>query len=99
MKKRWRILNNGFYQRDIEICEKIFVTCCCLNNFLLDLMEKSNIRIGRGGPMGDDGLWLSGPKEIDAEDTDRVLSTQFIQRRNLLVKHLHYYRQKGEITE
>jgi hypothetical protein len=99
MKKRWRILNNGFFQRDIEICEKIFVTCCCLNNFLLDLMEKSNIRIGRGGPMGDDGLWLSGQNTVEAEETDRVLSTQFIQRRNLLVQHLHYYRQKGAITE
>ena len=49
--------------------------------------------------MGDDGRWLSGQNTIDAEETDRVLSTQFIQRRNLLVKHLHYYRQNGAITE
>ena len=100
MKKRWRILNNGFYQREIGICEKIFVTCCCLNNFLLDLMEKTNVRIGRGGPMNDDGIWLSGgPRDIEPEDTDRVLSAQFIQRRNLLVTHLHLYRQKGAIPE
>jgi hypothetical protein len=26
----------GFHYRDINICEKIFVACCCLNNFLLD---------------------------------------------------------------
>jgi hypothetical protein len=49
--------------------------------------------------MGDDGLWLLGQNTVEAEETDRVLSTQFIQRRNLLVKHLHYYRQKGAITE
>ncbi len=62
-------------------------------------MEKANVRIGRGGPMGDDGLWLSGPKEIESEETDRVLSAQFIQQRNLLVKHLQLYHQKGTITE
>ena len=26
LKKRWKVLNNGFYQRNIKICEKIFVT-------------------------------------------------------------------------
>jgi len=63
-------------------------------------MEKTNVRIGRGGPMNDDGIWLSGgPRDIEPEDTDRVLSAQFIQRRNLLVKHLHLYRQKGAIPE
>ena len=65
----------------------------------MDFTSVCYIWIGRGGPMGDDGLWLSGQNTIDAEETDRVLSTQFIQRRNLLVKHLHYYRQKGAITE
>jgi hypothetical protein len=98
IKKRWRILNNGFYQRDIVKCDKIFVTCCCLNNFMLDLMERTNVRVGRGAPMGDDGIWLSGPRDVEPEETDRVLSTLFDQRRNLLVNHLYLFRKKGNIS-
>jgi hypothetical protein len=60
LKKRWRVLNDGFYYRDINTCEKIFVTCCCLNNFLLDLMKRNNVRVGREGPIGNDGIWLDG---------------------------------------
>ena len=98
IKKRWRILNNGFYQRDMVICDKIFVTCCCLNNFMLDLMEKTNVRVGRGHPMGDDGIWLSGPRDVEPEETDRLLSMQFEQRRFLLVNHLYLYRKLGNIS-
>jgi hypothetical protein len=47
-KKRWQILNNGFKYRDINICEKIFINCCCLHNFFLDLMEQNTVRVGRG---------------------------------------------------
>jgi hypothetical protein len=39
---------------------------------------------------------LSGPRDVEKEEMDRVLSTQFDQRRNLLVNHLHLFRQKGE---
>ena len=92
------MLNNGFFQRDMEKCEKIFVTCCCLNNFMLDLMEQTNVRVGRGSPMGDDGIWLSGPRDVEPEETDRVLSAQFDQRRNVLVNHLHMFRLKGNIS-
>ena len=60
LKKRWRILNNGFFHRDMVICEKIFITCCWLNNFMLDVMERTNVRVGRGAPIGVDGIWLSG---------------------------------------
>ena len=98
IKKRWRILNNGFYQRDIVKCDKIFVTCCCLNNFMLDLMERTNVRVGRGDPMGDDGIWLSGPRDVEPEETDRLLSMQFEQRRFLLVNHLYLFRKLGNIS-
>jgi hypothetical protein len=99
IKKRWRILNNGFYQRDMVLCDKIFVTCCCLNNFMLDLMEKTNVRVGRGDPMGDDGIWLSGPRRyVEPEETDRLLSMQFDQRRFLLVNHLYHCRKLGNIS-
>ena len=96
LKKRWRVLNDGFYYRDINICEKIFVTCCCLNNFLVNLMERSNIRVGRGVPIGDDGIWLDGHTTNHSTDTsDLALSKQFAERRSLLAKHLHVFRQKG----
>ena len=98
LKKRWRVLNDGFYYRDINICEKIFVTCCCLNNFLVDLMERSNIRVGRGVPIGDDGIWLDGHTTNHSTDTsDLALSKQFAERRSLLAKHLYVFRQKRAI--
>ncbi len=40
--------------------------------------------------MDDDGIWLSGPRDVEPEETDRVLLTQFDQRRNLLLKFLFY---------
>jgi len=39
MKKRWKILNNGLMYRDIKVCEKIFVTCSCLHNMLVENMK------------------------------------------------------------
>ncbi len=77
-------------------------------------MERSNVRVGHGAPIDNDGIWLSGmteeeqeqeemdeeDKEDDSEeesDEDRKLSQAFLQRRGLLVKHLHLFRQKGEI--
>ncbi len=64
LKKRWRVINNGFFHREMEICSNIFITCCWLNNFLLeDVMERSNVRVGRGAPIDDDGIWLSGMME------------------------------------
>ena len=94
LKKQWKVLNNGFYYRDIQTCEKIFVTCCCLNNFLVDLMERSDIRVGV--LIGDDGIWLDGHTTNYSTDTsDLALSKQFTQRRSLLAKHLHVFRQKG----
>ncbi len=98
IKKRWRILNNGFYQQDMALCEKIFVTCCCLNNFMLDVMEITNVRVGRGAPMGDDGIWLSGPRDVELEEMDHCLSMQFEQRRMLLVHHLYQQRKLGKMS-
>jgi hypothetical protein len=41
---------------------------------------------------------LSGPRDVEPEETDRVLSTQFDQRRNLLVNHLYLFGKKGNIS-
>ena len=91
-------MKNGFYQRDIVICGKIFVTCCCLNNFMPDLMERTNVRVGHGAPMGDDGIWLSGPRDFEPEKMGRLLSIKFDRMRNLLVNHLYLFRRLGNIS-
>jgi hypothetical protein len=92
------VLNNGFYYWDINIYENIFVTCCCLNNFLLDQMERSNVRVGCGLPIGDDDIWLDGhttppPKDV----TSAALSIKFRKRQSLLANHLYVLHWKGSI--
>ena len=62
---------------------------------MLDPMERTNVRVGHGSPMGDDGIWLSGPRDVKPEEMDCVLLTQFDQRRNLLVNHQKKNSQKG----
>jgi len=105
LKKRWRILSGGFFYRDIKTCEKIFVTCCWLHNFLLDLMDGTNVRICRGAPASrDDGVWLSGEREEVALErpntiSDRILSEEFSHRRIQLVEHLYHFRLHGPIAE
>ena len=77
------------------------MTCCWLNNFLLDLMERPNVHIGRGAPVGDDRVWLSGlllqePAQ-DSDDIDRILSEQFAQGCSQLVLHLQMFRRNRTI--
>ena len=64
-------------------------------------MEREKSLIGRGTPIGDDGMWLSCNVNVNVEDAslDRVLSADFIHRRNVLVRHLHVFCQKGNIQE
>ena len=57
LKKLRKVLNNGVLFHGIAVCEKMFTTCCCLHNFLLDLMERSKVCAGRGGPLTDDGFF------------------------------------------
>ena len=54
LKKRWKVLNNGFKQRDIVKCKQIFIACCVLHNFLLDLMVRNHVRAGHGYPINND---------------------------------------------
>jgi hypothetical protein len=65
---------------------------------MLDLMDLTNVRVGPGSSMGDDRIWLSGPRDVKPEETDRVLLAQFDQRRNLLVNHLHLFCLKDNIS-
>ena len=97
LKKRWRILNNGLQYRDISTCEKIFVTCCCVHNFLLDQSERGTSTVGRGRPIGDDGVYLDGHTDPPVLSRDTALSIQFGKRRSLLADHLKMFRSLGKI--
>ena len=96
LKKWWQVLNDGLHYCDINKCERIFNACCCLNNFMLDQMERNSVQVGRGAPIGTDGIWLDG-NTVATEATDIMLSMQFVKRRSLLAKHLLILLKKGPI--
>ena len=96
LKKRWQVLNDGLAYRDINKCERVFNACCCLHNMMLDQMERNTVRVGRGAPIGTDGIWLDG-STVATEATDIMSSLQFAKRRSLLAKHLLVLRKKGPI--
>ena len=99
MKKYWRVLNNGILFRYIDVYNKVFMTCCCLHNFLLNLMERHNTRAGRGGPLENDGIWLSGNTATDHDvKTNAILSNKFVRRRAILAMHLRVLREIGPIV-
>jgi hypothetical protein len=76
--KKWGVMNCGMLYQDIGVCEKIFVACCCLHSFLLEVMEHNNVHIGRGAPLGDDCMWLDGhTTPLDKRESDHVDALQF----------------------
>jgi hypothetical protein len=99
LKKRWRVFNNGILFRDIDVCDKVFTTCCCLHNVLLNLMEKHNVWVGRGGPLENNGIWLSGNTATDHDvETNTILANKFVRRRAILAMHLRVLRDIGPIV-
>ena len=98
LKKRWQVLNDGLHYCDIRTCERIFNACCCLHNFMLDQMERNRVRVGRGAPIGTDGVWLDG-NTVATEATDVMQSMQFAKRRSLLAKHLYVLCKHGPILD
>ncbi len=73
------------------------MTCCCLHNYLLDIViqRRNDVRVGRGYPIGDDRLWLDGNTPIDKSKTERFLAIKFGQRRSILAKHLRFFLREG----
>ena len=43
---------------------------------MLDQMERNTVRVGRGAPIGTDGIWLDG-NTVATEATDVMWSLQF----------------------
>jgi hypothetical protein len=100
LKKRWKVLNHGFKFCKMEQCKKVFIACCILHNFLLYMMVWNNVRVGRGYPIGDDGVWLDGHTvNIDTNASESFLLIQFGMRRSLLANHLCVFCEKGPIIE
>lgn len=109
MKKRWKVLDHGFKFRSMAICEKIFYTCCCLHNEMLDMMESrtTRYRVLRGLANETDGMWLSdgcdGVQYSLEEETDndynrkqkRLLAIKWAERRRRLAEHLYFSRRKS----
>jgi hypothetical protein len=94
LKKQWKVLNYGFKQRNNAQCEKIFIACSILHNFLLDLMVRNHVRVGRKYPINNNGVWLDGHTmvtNIDQNATERYMLTQFGMRRSILANHLHVF--------
>jgi hypothetical protein len=67
-------------------------------NFMLDQMERNRVRVGRGAPIGTDGVWLDG-NTVATEATDVMQSMQFAKRHSLLAKHLCVLRKQGPILD
>ena len=95
------MLDHGFEFRSLEICEKVFFTCCCLHNKMLNMMEsRSNrYRVDRGSAARDQGMWLGDGEddvqfslEVDKEinESRRALLMQWHLRRRKLAEHLYY---------
>ena len=98
LKKRWQTLNNGLHYRDIRTCERVFNACCCLHNFMLDQMERNRVRVGRGAPIGTDGVWLDG-NTVATEATNVMQSRHFAKRCSLVAKHLYVLPKQGPILD
>ena len=102
LKKRWKILDYGFKHRSMKTCSDIFVTCCCLHNMMLDIMERmpKPPRVGRGIPLGTDGIWLGNPSDLTntEEATNCILATQWNDRRWRLAEHLKVWKSRGNIV-
>jgi len=65
--------------------ESYFMTSMFATSFynflLLNLMERHNVRVGRGGPLENDGIWLSGNTATDHDlETNTILGNKFVMR-------------------
>ncbi len=58
-------------------------------------METGSARVGRGRPIGDDGVFLDGHTTLPGTEGDSGLSIQFGKRRSLLAKHLNVFLKLG----
>lgn len=69
---------------------------------MLDVMERmpKPQRVGRGMPIGTDGIWLGNPSDLmnTEESTNSILATQWNDRRWRLADHLKVWKSRGNIV-
>ncbi len=41
---------------------------------MLDVMERTNVRVGHGAPIGVDRIWFSGTTEVEPEARKRMIA-------------------------
>lgn len=100
LKKRWRILEYGIHFRNLELIESIFLTCCVLHNIMVDDPEtvQNQTRVARGIPTGIDAIYIWDGSSDDSNTrartnrSERRLTSQWNERRNILAEHLEYCR-------
>jgi hypothetical protein len=100
LKKRWKILDYGIPFRDIQVVEKAFMVCCLLHNNVLSEMEtrESDVRVGCGAPLEEDGLWIQGgdDRSFVLREDDRVLAALWGQQRACFAEHIYYCAKKAK---
>jgi hypothetical protein len=96
LKKRWKALEYGIRFDDINVVERVFVSCFILHNMMLTEMETHDNRIpvGRGCPIGTDAIWLAVPNDgisprIATRD-DKIQANLWAKRRHALSEHVEY---------
>ena len=80
-KKVLENIDNGLEYHHMKVCEKIFVVCCCLYIFLLEERERGSPKVGRGSPIGDDGMFFDGHTE--RLSTESVMRAKWVSHYNL----------------
>lgn len=103
LKKRWRILDYGIHYTDMAYCEQIFVVCAMLHNMMVDSLETrlSTIQVGRGRPIGDDGMYIEGEASLEERcegeyvpaairKKDREEAVEWSARRDHLAEHREF---------
>ena len=59
-------------------------------------MERGTPKVGRGRPIGDNGVYLDGHTDPPGGTSETGLSQQFGKRRLLLANHLKMFRHFGK---
>ncbi len=80
--------------------KKLLWTPYCLHNMLIKDMKMNHLdtRVGRGAPLGKDGIYLDGHTILPNVDKfDLHLAKDFGRQRNALATHLCVHCEKGPI--
>ena len=93
------ICDNDYLTWPTTICPHTHFDSTTLEGFFLTNLERHNVRVGRGGPLENDGIWLSGNTATDHDvETNTILASKFVRRCAILAMHLRVLRDIGPIV-